>query len=94
MPPCFFTKEKRACMCEGFLEQTKQNAMSQRKNKKYLQKNIIATLSLTGNAPAFLVMKQCKREEGRASKQWRMLEDYRQLNWAIMDNTLETLSVS
>jgi Reverse transcriptase (RNA-dependent DNA polymerase) len=62
--------------------------------KEYLERNIIEHSTSQWNATAFLVKKQCGEEEKRASKKWRMAEDYRELNKIIIDEVFDTPSVS
>jgi hypothetical protein len=62
--------------------------------EEYLERNIVEASDSKWNALAFLVRKQCKEEETRAYKRWRMVEDYWQLNKVIKDDTFEPPSVS
>jgi hypothetical protein len=62
--------------------------------KEYLERNIIEPSTSQWNGPAFLVKKQCTEGETRASKMWRMVEDYRELNKIIKGEVFNTPSVS
>jgi hypothetical protein len=81
-------------MCKGFCNNECQRQCRRGDKKVYLERNIIDTASSKWNAPAVLVKRQCKENETRASKQWLMVEDCRQLNKAIKDDTFKTPSVS
>jgi hypothetical protein len=62
--------------------------------KEYLERNIKKPSTSQWNAPVFLVKKQFGEEKKSASKKWRMVEDYLELNKIIKDELFDTPNVS
>jgi Reverse transcriptase (RNA-dependent DNA polymerase) len=61
---------------------------------EYIERGIVEPPRSSWNAPAFLIKKQHGPEETNASKIWRVVEDYRQLNTTIRDKVFDPPSVS
>jgi hypothetical protein len=53
---------------------------------EYLEKGIDKPSLFSWNAPAFLVKNQHHPEESTPSKLWRVVEDYKQLDKAIVND--------
>jgi hypothetical protein len=60
---------------------------------KYIEKGIVEPSNSAWNAPAFLVKKQHGPKETLASKRWRVVEEYCQLNMTIRDEVFTPPSV-
>jgi Reverse transcriptase (RNA-dependent DNA polymerase) len=60
---------------------------------EYIERGIVEPSNSAWNAPAYLVKKQHGPEETLASKRWRVVKDYRQLNVTIRDEVFTPPSV-
>jgi RNase H-like domain found in reverse transcriptase/Reverse transcriptase (RNA-dependent DNA polymerase)/Integrase zinc binding domain/Integrase core domain len=74
------------------MNKVKRDAMQEIINE-YIKRGIVEPSNSPWNAPAFLVKKQHGPEETMASKRWRVVEDYRQLNTTIRDEVFTPSSV-